>query len=374
MRQRRQLIGRRDVLWTLAAFLGMELAFLIVVEITRPGLYDQEYGVRINLLDRQTKAHPERPVLLVVGSSRIGLGFLPETLPPLKTPDGRDVLTFNYSHLGAGPRMNLLQVRRALKAGVKPEWIVLEIVPGGLGHEGSQATWATATDLPGLLRWTGAGRVCRDYLRTRLNPFFKLRQGVLREVAPVFVTKACYNDVVTLEPLGDDHHWMRIDDNDPFRREKQTEVVQSIYADRLKELPIDPKLDGATHEVLELCQARGIKVELLLTPEDSLFRSWYGPSAKQRLKRYLAELRGKYGVETVDARRWVADAPDSESRRTFSSASTEPTASAPLPAPSGPRPARRETARPSGALPASSVPRRGAASRSPTSRRRDRAG
>jgi hypothetical protein len=87
----------------------------------------------------------------------------------------------------------------------------------------------------------------------------------------------------------------------------QTETVRSIYADRLQELPIDPRLDGATHELLELCLARGIKVELVLTPEDSLFRSWYGPRAKQRLRQYLAGLRGKYGVETVDARRWVAD-------------------------------------------------------------------
>lgn len=246
--------------------------------------------------------------MLVVGSSRIGLGFLPETLPPLKTPDGREAIPFNYSHLSAGPRMNLIQVRRALKAGLKPEWMVLEIVPGGLGHEGTQASWATAGDLPALLRWTGAGRVWRDYVRNRFNPFYKLRQGVLREVAPAFVTKAAFNDLVTLEPLGDDHKWMRDDGRSAILRRRHADLARSIYGDRLKELPIDRDLDGAMRELLGLCLARGIKVKLLLTPEDSEYRSWYGPRGKQRLSQYLADLRREFGVETVDARSWVPDA------------------------------------------------------------------
>lgn len=302
-----RLMGRRDVLWTVCAFVVLQLLFLSVVDLSRPELFDPEGGVRLQLAKRATREHPERPLLLVVGSSRIGLGFTPATLPPLRTPDGREVIVFNFAHLGAGPRMNLMQVRRALDYGLQPEWIVLEIVPGGLGHEGTQASMAAAGDLPALLRWTNAGRVWRDYLRNRLNPFYKHRQNFLRLVAPTFVTKATYNDLVTLDPLGDDTRWMRVEDHGVEGRKKQTEMARSIYEQRLQTLPIDPLLDGANRELLGLCRERGIKVVLLLTPEDSVFRSWYGTVAQHRLRNYLADLESQYGVACVDARDWVKD-------------------------------------------------------------------
>ncbi len=121
------------------------------------------------------------------------------------------------------------------------------------------------------------------------------------------MTKASFNDTVILEPLGDDHHWMRVEDHGVEGRKKQTDIARMIYAERLKEMPIDPDLDGATRELLALCRARGIKVTLLLTPENSEFRSWYGPRGEQHLQEYLARLRREFGVETIDARQWVAD-------------------------------------------------------------------
>src|SRR5207237_524921 len=66
-------------------------------------------------------------------------------------------------------------------------------------------------------------------------------------------------------------------------------------------------LNRAMRELLALCRARGIQVRLLLTPENSEFRSWYGPHGQQHLQEYLAQLRRDFGVETTDARQWVAD-------------------------------------------------------------------
>jgi hypothetical protein len=183
----------------------------------------------------------------------------------------------------------------------------VELIPGGLAHEDTQATLTTAADLPSLLRHTQNRRVWRDYVRNRLNPFYKHRQSVLREVAPAFVTKGGYNDLVNLEPLGDDLSWMRVEDHGDKRREKQVEIARLIYSERLKTLPIDADLDGATRELLGLCRDRGIRVVLLLTPENSLFRSWYSPKGERRLARYVGRLQREFAVSVVDARAWVGD-------------------------------------------------------------------
>src|SRR5439155_24598779 len=53
-------------------------------------------------------------------------------LPPLRTPEGRPILPFNYSHTGAGPLLELVTVRRLLDAGIRPDWLVIEVMPAYL--------------------------------------------------------------------------------------------------------------------------------------------------------------------------------------------------------------------------------------------------
>ena len=307
-RGRRLANGRRVIAWTLVSFFALQCLFVATLDTLRPDIYDREAGVRLALLQERIREHPERPVVLVVGSSRIGLGFVPRELPPLATADGREAIPFNYSHLAAGPRMNLIQVHRVLRAGIKPGWVVLEILPGGLYHEGTQATMTTAPDLPVLLRHAGAGRVGLYYCRNRLNPFYKHRRDVLEMIAPTFATPGARTNAVTLEPLGDDLTWQRrTRPDDEARRAHAAVAVGRIYSERLKMLPIDPELDSATRELLAVCRDRGIPVVIVLTPEDGLFRSWYGPTGEATLRDYMNALRREYGADVTDARAWVPD-------------------------------------------------------------------
>ena len=46
---------------------------------------------------------------------------------------------------------------------------------------------------------------------------------------------------------------------------------------------------------------------IVLTPEDSQFRSWYGPIGEANLRDYMNTLHREYGAEVTDARAWVPD-------------------------------------------------------------------
>jgi hypothetical protein len=196
-----------------------------------------------------------------------------------------------------------------LREGITPRGVVLEIVPSILlGQEGPKSDMAVAGDLPVLLRHTDNVRVWAYFLRNRLNPFFKHRLRTLEGLAPSFVTKANESDSVTLEPLGDDRKWMRVEQLDPARLQIRTQqIVEDTYA-RLQDWHLDPLLDAATREFLRLCHERSIPVVLLLTPESGPYRSWYREEVNQRLAAYLGQLREEFGVATVDARTWVDDA------------------------------------------------------------------
>ncbi len=176
---------RADFAW-FGFFLFAAFVMLDVVVDHWPLLYDPEHGTRLGLLRQRIAEAPERPVLLVVGSSHVGLGFHPELMPPVQTEDGTPVLAFTWSHLAAGPAFKLLQVQRVLREGIRPRWIVVEMGQFTLTGESPSmsATSACAADLPTLLEHFDPCKVGMVYLRGRLNPWYKHRQVLLESFAP----------------------------------------------------------------------------------------------------------------------------------------------------------------------------------------------
>ena len=303
----RRLRARADVGWTVLAFFALQIAFVLTIDLWRPGWWDPENELRLQLLSERTRERPEQPALVIVGSSRIVAGFLAAEVPTLRTADGRTALPFNYSHLQAGPRMNLMNVRRLLQEGFTPEWLVLEVVPACLVHERPPAEWAAARDVPALCRHSAWTQVLPVYSRIRLNPFYNHRQTVLAHLAPPLVTRADRSDDIRLLPLGDDDDWFRRGERTEEERTRLTAQSREVLFDRHQDFHMDPLQDGSICETLDICRKHNIAVVLLLTPENSEYRSWYSAETERRLHAYLKQVQGRYGVPCVDARDWVGD-------------------------------------------------------------------
>src|SRR5262249_3771800 len=107
-----RLPARSECAWLVFGSLVITATSVVLTDWRCPQWYDREYQVRRELLHDRVADNPEKPVCLLLGSSRTVVAFMPETLGPMYDQCGRQVLVFNYSHFGAGPRMNLVQAHR----------------------------------------------------------------------------------------------------------------------------------------------------------------------------------------------------------------------------------------------------------------------
>ncbi|MGH7195062.1 MAG: hypothetical protein ACREJM_16235, partial [Candidatus Saccharimonadales bacterium] len=250
------------------------------------------------------KEEPNRPLVVVVGCSRCDFGFQPEKLAAAWEGDPSHPLFFNFSHLGAGPVLNLLQVRRLLQAGIRPRQIVLEIMPAFLANEWRSIYEyrAEAGELLLLHRCRGDWRFLALFFKRRLAPWYQNRRELLNRVNPRWTEP---DEVVPLGPLG---NYLGVSAVVPADyRVKILRETDDLYHPTLRHFSVADCAQRAIREVAELCRAEGVELTLLLTPEGSDFRSWYSPESVAAVERFCADLRREYGLGVIDARRWLPD-------------------------------------------------------------------
>lgn len=302
----RRLPARSEFLWTLGSFFALTVLFVVIVEVWHPEWYDREYQVRRETLNDRIAEAPDRPVVLVAGSSRVVVAFMPERLGPIRDKDGREALIFNYAHLGAGPRFNLIQLHRALRDGVRPTHLVCEIVSAMLHHDDLPVKEISLPEIGVLWPHSNKVRLVASSIGLRLNGVYRPRTALLRSIAPKWVTHSATEKDIALLELGGDNHWSRLDQPSEHEEKLLFEVAVIRFKSRMESFRLDPKLMSATRELLEVCKRENIQLTMFLSPEDSRFRSWYRPGAEEVLSAYLDELRAA-GVKIVDGRQWIAD-------------------------------------------------------------------
>jgi hypothetical protein len=295
----------RTIVWTVVFLVGSLVALNVCLELRQPEIYDPEFDFRLSVLRERLREAPERPLLVVVGSSRITMGFRPESLPPLRTPDGACVLPFNLSHSGAGPLFELLMTTRLANEGIAPRWMVVELVPPMLGVDGESTavSMAGAGDLPALQRHVSLWKLYGRYLYERSRVAVDHRDACIRAMAP-WLTGPAVNDF-PLYPLGG---WSAAAPSpDPESAARRLDSVRAQYAPGLQRLNIRRTPDQALRDLLASCRKKSIGVVVVLTPESREFRSWYAPQTQKVVEAYCDALRRDPGVPVVDAREWLPD-------------------------------------------------------------------
>ncbi len=291
--------GKAVIAWALASFACYELAFFVVAPWWHP---DREYAARLVQLQARLAEQPDRPLMLVIGSSRCVLGFQPQWLPP--ADGGRpEPLVFNFSHTGAGPLLNLLEVRRLLRAGIRPQTIVLEVMPAYLANEwrAVYAPGVEAADAAAVHRSTGSWSFLQDTLCWRLAPWYYCRQALLGRWAPRFT-------VPEFIPVGPWGSFPDLEDRvDDGERQRRVRHEHDAYYESLQNFAVSDSSRQAMHELAGLCRREQIELVLLLTPEGSDFRHWYTTDARGQIDRFCAELRDLHDLELIDARDWLSD-------------------------------------------------------------------
>lgn len=298
--------ARAALIWTVAAFFAAQVCLTLALEWRRHDVNDSEFELRSARLERAQRAEPERPLLLVVGSSRFVTAFHPERMPPLTSADGAPPLVFNFSHFGAGPFMNLVQMKRVL-ADFQPRWVVLEILPSFLSFEGtSYLTQILATrDLRHLHPYLNPALVYGRWLQNRVLPCCKHRVELCNLVQP-----GLFFDVppgIRLNELGGVAEDAPDAEPDPAVVAVRSRLTRGQYFERLQQFHIQPDAAAAVRESILAAQQAGVQPIIMINPESSEYRSWYTPAAEAELHDYLHHLADTYGVPVVDARCWLPD-------------------------------------------------------------------
>jgi hypothetical protein len=298
--------ARASLIWTVVGFVAAQVFLTLALECCRQDVNDSEFEMRSARLERAHRAEPERPILLVVGSSRFVTAFHPERMPALTCAEGPAPLVFNFSHFGAGPLMNLVQMKRVL-ADFQPRWVVLEIVPSFLSFEGTSfLTQILGTrDLRHVHSYLNPALVYGRWLQNRVLPCCKHRVELCDLVVPKL-----FFDVrsgIRLNDFGGITEDAPDAEPDPTVVVRRSQRTREQYFEGLQQFHIQPDAAAAVSQSILAAQQAGVQPIIMINPESSEYRSWYAPGAEAELHDYLRHLADTYGVPVVDARCWVPD-------------------------------------------------------------------
>ncbi len=300
------------LLWGVVFFAAAQVFLAVRMDTAQPELRDPEFGLKLARLRALLRAHPGRPLVLVLGSSRPDLAFRPEVLMG-DGPEASRPLLFNFGLTGFGPIPQYLCLRRLLAEGIRPQWVIAEVLAPVLHQEPGPGneTWLSASrlgwgDLAVLRPYCRKPVLLyRDWLAAHLVPAFTQRFGVLARYARRWLPpQALEESWPTMTSLG----WVRGPEGvDAATRRGATAHAHDQYVGHFQDFAITPTPDRALRQLLAVCRQEGIRPVLVLMPEGSAFRGWYPPTARAQIDGYLGRLSRDTGVPVIDTRTWMAD-------------------------------------------------------------------
>lgn len=313
-RQRLVRQTRASLLWGFAFFALSHAVLQFATQGFMPQLRDPEFGYKLGGLRKRLAEEPDRPLLILLGTSRTGQGFRVGKLPELQTREGRTPLVFNFSQVGSGPLAEMVTLRRLLDRGIRPDWLAIEILPPMLGRPidacgnprigVDRLTWS---DVAILRQYAPEPiQLVRRWWEAQLAPWHAHRFPIMNYYASDWLPWRLRID-----------HWKAIDawgwsdlgrDSDPpWRDPRMLKLARDTYEDELKIFTIAEMQDRALRDLIAMCRREKIPAIFYLMPEGRIFQSWYPRRTLKCINEYLTRISREYSVPIVDARRWIGD-------------------------------------------------------------------
>ena len=277
---------------TLAVFFGLAIA----VETGKPEWRDPEYGHRLKQLRALQAAHPHRPLVVAVGSSRTQMGVCPDAMGFADAPDSP--LVYNFGQSAAGPLRLLLTLHRLLDAGVKPTRVLVELFPLALAADGPAEVQMRglgaklgAADLRRLAPYCeDAGALRGEWASARAASLSSLRLNLMSHWQPGLLPwpKRLDFQWSLLDPRG----WLAYPIEDVRDETRAAGIVRARgeYVERLKHFAVGGMSRRAMRDLVTRCESEGVRVAFYLMPEGPAFRSWYPPETRAAVDAAVAEL------------------------------------------------------------------------------------
>ncbi len=305
--QSRATRARRSVVVMLLVVAVSVVSLDFALETVRPEWRDPEFGWRlkaVNNLERDGYRFT-----LALGSSRTQMGFSPKEFGPACG------VVYNFGQAGCGPVQLNLNYRRLRDAGIRPDTLLIEVMPTALYQDGAaEAFFAGKTSRLSLADVTRLSVYCddpnslrREVLSHRVWPWHSYRFLLMSHWQAGMLP---WQDRVDFQwRMMDRLGWIPypFDTITDAKRAEGLAHSASQYVGNLANFQISPLPDRALRDMISHAQHDGIVVGIYLMPESPAFRAWYTPAAQTRIREYLERLKSEFGVVVFDCRDWLPE-------------------------------------------------------------------
>ncbi len=288
---------------TLAATVGMTSA----VETVKPEWRDPEFGHRLTRLQQARRESPDRPLVLVLGSSRAQNAFHPAAMGFLDAPESPRA--FNFGQSAATALKVLLTLARVMDAGIRPSAVVIEVLPVWLAADGPAEDQfqlyvprLSAADLRRLAPYCTNPELLRTrWLAARVAPWYTQRVVLMSHWFPRWLAWSARADGQweTMDPDG----FVPFPFADPSAefRSMATARARREYRGAFDGFRVGGMSARALRDTVARCRAEGIPVAFAIPPVSSMFRGWFRPAVWAGGDAIVRDLAREMGVEVFPA-------------------------------------------------------------------------
>jgi hypothetical protein len=272
----------RTLGWALAFFCLFQITLSIGIETRLPEFRDPDHANKAARLRQRTIDAEVKPLTVVMfGSSRTAFGlrgqFAEQELAPLTR---RPTVVFNFGIHGYGPLAQLLSLQRILEDGVRPDLVLIEVLPAILTDERrNPEIQRTPIDrlrlgeLSLMARYgASAKEIKREWCLDWLFPWYTHRFAIVSRFKPSWLSWKERHDFFQ---ACDDSGWVNppVQMTTPEQRRKATDYARKEYGFCLEDFHLGGPACKALREILELGKREHIKIAFVLMPEGSEFRT-----------------------------------------------------------------------------------------------------
>ncbi len=284
-------------MWSVLLYGLAALSFDVLMDRWCPALFEKVYRIKREGLGRLVQEEPDRPLLVMLGSSRTQVGFQAGRLDGMTGPNGRPLAAYNFGVPAAGPIHEYLYLREMLDRGIRPSLLLVEFLPPFFNDAHSryiseenwtQPAWGSAEQLLRMMPYLARpGRIAGNWLKTRLSPWYAYRYELNGWLLVQLGPPSDYRPV----NLAHDRWGCRCPEKLTLRERIERTLLARDFIPALERFQPGAGPIRAMRDLLECCRREGIPVALVLTPESSRFRGWYSSRCQQATRELLGELR-----------------------------------------------------------------------------------
>ncbi len=306
--------ARAELLWAAAGFLLIQFALSLLIEAHLPQVCDPEFATKLDFLRARMAEAPDRPLVVALGKLRTLQGLDAGRLS--NNEDSRRCVVFNMGLGGCGPVLQRVCFHRLREAGVRPDLILVEVLPAML----------TTGDFPLVEdRYLDGARLRSSELASSYpylqQPQRQLWKWLWGRLLPCSRHQAELRDRFALDrersdrPVAaagwscDPYGWQAVGDaRTPEQIAEAVAFSLGQYRDELHTSKLAANKVQALRDLLDDCRRDGIPVALVVMPESKAFRDLYLEGLDSHVTNLLDSLRREYGLlAVIDARGWIED-------------------------------------------------------------------